>query len=59
MKAVSWFPTRLRYTTFGGMPTPNYAVAPDGRRFLMNVVAQQSSTSPITVVLNWPAGMKR
>jgi len=35
-----------------------YDVSPDGR-FLMNVSAVQSSTVPMTVVLNWVAGFKR
>jgi hypothetical protein len=30
-----------------------YAVSPDGSRFLMNVVTQDISASPITVILNW------
>jgi Tol biopolymer transport system component len=30
-----------------------YAVSPDGTRFLMNVVTQESHFSPITLVLNW------
>jgi hypothetical protein len=46
------FATRLSYSTFGGMPRPNYAVAPDGQRFLMNVLAQESSASPLTILLN-------
>ena len=33
----------------------HYTVAPDGR-FLMNVIAEPTTaTSPITVVVNWPA----
>jgi Tol biopolymer transport system component len=37
-----------------------YDVAPDGR-FLLNTVAQDAAanTSPITVVLNWTAGLKK
>jgi serine/threonine protein kinase len=30
-----------------------YAVSPDGQRFLMNVPVENASVSPITVVLNW------
>ena len=33
-----------------------YAVAPDGR-FLMNVVADDAAAVPITLVLNWTAGL--
>ena len=32
---------------------PQYVVAPDGQRFLMNTVVEDANTSPITVVLNW------
>jgi hypothetical protein len=55
---VPLFPTRLAYGTTSGLPLPNYAVAPDGQRFLMNVAAEESRTSPITVVLNWRAGLE-
>jgi len=36
-----------------------YDVAPDGR-FLINVVAEAAAarTSPLTVVLNWQAGLR-
>jgi serine/threonine protein kinase/Tol biopolymer transport system component len=50
---VPLFATRLAYTTIIGLPLPNYAVTPDGQRFLMNVLAEGARTSPITVVLNW------
>jgi hypothetical protein len=35
-----------------------YAVAPDGR-FLLNTVVDQANASPITVVLNWTAALKK
>ena len=37
-----------------------YDVAPDGR-FLLNTVKEDAATntSPITVVLNWTAGLKK
>ena len=37
-----------------------YDVAPDGR-FLLNTIIEDASanTSPITVVLNWTAGLKK
>ena len=34
---------------------PQYVVAPDGQRFLMNTVVENANTSPITVILNWKA----
>jgi len=36
-----------------------YAVSPDGQRFLMNVPIESASVSPITVVLNWNPGAKK
>ena len=56
---VSLFATRLSYATASGLPKSNYAVAPDGQKFLMNIVAQESSTSSITIMLNWTAALKK
>jgi Tol biopolymer transport system component len=39
-------------------PQQGYAVAADGR-FLMNVIGDESSASPITIVQNWTAGLKK
>ena len=38
-----------------------YDVTPDGQRFLINTMipATESGTPPITVVLNWQAGLKK
>ena len=56
------FPTRLAtgggIVTAGFLARAQYDVAPDGR-FLMNVAADEAVTSPITVVLNWTAGLKK
>ena len=35
-----------------------YAVAPDGR-LLMNITVDDAVTSPITIVLNWTAGLRK
>ncbi|HXJ44774.1 MAG TPA: protein kinase, partial [Bryobacteraceae bacterium] len=40
-------------------PGDQYAVTSDGRRFLVNSVAQEGAHTPITVVLNWTADLKR
>jgi hypothetical protein len=59
---VPLFPTRLAagtniaQTGFGSKA--QYAVAPDGR-FLLNVTADDAVIPPITVVLNWTAGLSR
>ena len=37
----------------------DYAVAADGKRFLINTVKEETASAPITVVLNWTAGLKR
>ncbi len=37
----------------------NYVVSPDGKRFLMRVPAGKSSSSRITVVVNWPRLLKK
>ncbi len=37
----------------------HYAVSADGQRFLLNLPMQENASSPITVVLNWTAGLKK
>jgi eukaryotic-like serine/threonine-protein kinase len=37
----------------------SYDASADGQRFLIVTVAQQKLPSPITVVLNWDAGLKK
>ena len=36
-----------------------YDVSPDGQRFLVNVMEEQTNSSPIAVVVNWAAGLKK
>jgi Tol biopolymer transport system component len=36
-----------------------YDVSADGRRFLINTVPGQAASAPVTVVLNWTAGLKK
>ena len=36
-----------------------FAVSADGQRFLINTASEQSASAPITVVLNWTAGLKK
>jgi Tol biopolymer transport system component len=33
--------------------TTSYIVSPDGRQFLMDTIVNESTTSPVTVILNW------
>jgi serine/threonine protein kinase len=56
------FQTRLatggNIASFGYLARAQYDVAPDGR-FLMNVAADESPTSTITILLNWPAELNK
>jgi serine/threonine protein kinase len=36
-----------------------YDVTADGQRFLVNTLVEQKASSPITVVINWTAGLKK
>ena len=59
---VALFPTRLatggNLANAGTLARAQYAVASDGR-FLMNIAVDESSASPITIVQNWPAALKK
>jgi len=51
------FSTSLGTSTSPGLD--QYVVAADGQRFLVLEPAADAAASPITVVLNWPAGLKK
>jgi hypothetical protein len=36
-----------------------YTVSADGQRFLVNTPLEEDNSSPVTVVLNWAAEMKK
>lgn len=36
-----------------------YDVSPDGQKFLVDAAPEQAMSSPITIVLNWTAGLKK
>lgn len=40
-------------------PGNQYVVTSDGQRFLVNTVAEEGAYTPINVVLNWTAGLKK
>ena len=40
-------------------PGSMYDVSPDGQRFLVNTLAAEATSAPITLVVNWPALLKR
>ncbi|MBI3668115.1 MAG: serine/threonine-protein kinase [Acidobacteria bacterium] len=37
----------------------HYVASRDGQRFLVNTIVQEATSSPITVVVNWTAGLKQ
>jgi hypothetical protein len=55
--ARSLFQTRALFP--GSIYRMNYDVNADGTRFLINEPAEGAAQSPITVVLNWAAGLGR
>ena len=48
-------------TLAGGALNPSqvYGVTKDGSRFLINTRPQQSSSAPLTVIVNWTAGIQK
>ena len=51
---------RTRVAAFGAeMWKPQYAVAADGQRFLINTIVEDAAKPPVTVVLNWPDVLRR
>ena len=54
-------PKALFVTRVGGIDTPGdyYAVTSDGQRFLLNNLVEEAAHTPITVVVNWTADLKR
>jgi hypothetical protein len=49
------FQTRVPF--LGSLWRSNYEVADNGNRFLVNTLVEDVGPSPITVVLNWTAGL--
>ena len=47
----------FRASTVPGFPP--YAPSSDGNRFLINSLVDAQPNAPLTVVLNWPAQVKR
>ena len=58
--ARTLFDTRVRGLVSTGVSSrDNYAVSGDGQRFLRNDLIEVSASTPLTVVLNWTADLKR
>jgi hypothetical protein len=34
-------------------------ISPDGSRFLVNTIKRESSSEPVTLVVNWPVELKK
>ena len=52
------FPTRIKWMEIQAA-AHHYAVSPDGQRFLMTSATDEAQSSPITVMLNWTAVLKK
>jgi Tol biopolymer transport system component len=52
---VSLFVTQAAGGAVPGVQKQQYAVAPDGQRFLVNTISDDAAAAPITLVLNWKA----
>jgi len=54
-------PRMLFQTRILGSPGPRnaYDVSPDGQRFLINTIPDDTAAPPITVITNWNADLKR
>ena len=62
MKTRFWAPnspTDSADDAITGLAVRSYAVSNDGQRFLIPSVAGGGTGPPITVVLNWQAGLKK
>jgi len=55
-------PKLLFAASLAGLATSNtyyWGISPDGQRFLLNVTAENTVSAPMTVVVNWQAGLKK
>jgi len=55
---VSLFETNVN-ASFAVFSKLNYAVSPDGKRFLLPGRTQAAQVQPIRVVVNWTAALKK
>jgi hypothetical protein len=52
-------PVRPLFETGPAAPRWSYDVSPDGKRFLVNKLPDPAVPVPITLVVNWPALLKK
>ena len=51
---------RPLFDTRPGGPRSGYDVSADGQRFIVNTLAEEATSAlPITLVVNWPALLKK
>ena len=53
------FEVRPRVLAYLNHQAPNYDVTADGQRFLVNTTVEQTTLAPISIVVNWDAGLKK
>jgi len=57
---LAWRPTLRKAGFAASAGPPDYAVTPDGQKFLIDVLAQQAGqVNAVIVVQNWTAGLKK
>ncbi|MBI3048532.1 MAG: serine/threonine-protein kinase [Acidobacteria bacterium] len=50
---------RPLFETRAGAPRLSYDISPDSQRFLVNMLPEAAAPAPITLVVNWPALLRR
>lgn len=56
---IALFQTHFGYNPISGSERAQYTVTADGQKFLLENLAKLSSETPINVMLNWPAVLKK
>jgi hypothetical protein len=57
--ASRWRPSTAQIPLPPTLPRQQYSVTAKGDRFLVSTVVEPSVPSPVTVVLNWDAALKK
>ena len=55
--AFTFAPPKPLFAATRGLLT-GYSVSADGQRFLMNMLSEERQFAPVTVVMNWTAGIR-
>ncbi|MBI4474562.1 MAG: PD40 domain-containing protein, partial [Acidobacteria bacterium] len=58
-RPVPLFDTPLSGTNYQAGYIHGYDVARDGQRFLLNIPQREANSTPITVILNWTAALRK